>query len=75
MMCRDRLLRNLTKNNDQSLKDLCNKFRNQVTDSLRESKASYFFNYFQKNRSNIKQLWTGIKSVTNIRQLRKVLML
>ena len=60
MRIRDRLFRNLRLNNDQSLKDLYKKFRNRVSDSLRESKASYFYNYFQKNSNNMKQLWSGI---------------
>ena len=43
------LFEKLKKNNDQFLKDLYNKFRNQVSDSLRESKVSYFYNYFHIN--------------------------
>ena len=72
MHLRDRLLRNLAKNNDQSLKDLYKKFRNRVSESLRESKASYFHNFFQKNSNNMKQLWPGIKSVISIRQSSNV---
>ena len=68
MRIRDRLLEKLKKNNDQSLKDLYKKFRNRVSDSLRESKTSYFYNYFHKNSNSMKQLWSGIKSVINIRQ-------
>ena len=53
MMCiRDRLLGRLKKTNDQSVKDLCKKFRNRVSDSLRESKASYFYNYFKKQQQH-----------------------
>ena len=51
---------------EMSVLDLYKKFRNRVTESLRESKASYFYNYFQKN--NMKQLWSGIKSVISIRK-------
>lgn len=73
MVCfRDRLLRNLAKNDDQSLKDLYKKFRNRVSESPRESKASYFHNYFHRNSNNMKQLWSGIKSVINIRQSSSV---
>ena len=73
MMCiRDRLLGRLKKTNDQSVKDLYKKFRNRVSDSLRESKASYFYNYFQKNSNNMKQLWSGIKSVISIRKSSNV---
>ena len=68
MRIRDRLLGKLKKNNYQSLKDLYKKFRNRVSDSLRESKTNYFYNYFHKNSNSMKQLWSGIKSVINIRQ-------
>ena len=65
---RDKILINLKRNNDQSVSELYKKFRNRVTESLRESKASYFYNYFQKNSNNMKQLWSGIKTVVSIRK-------
>ena len=68
MRIRDRLLKKLRKNNDQSLVDLYKNFRNRVSVSLRESKASYFYDYFQRNSNNMKQLWSGIKSVISIRK-------
>ena len=68
MRIRDRLLGKFRKNNDESLKDLYKKFRNRVSDSLTERKASYFHNYFLKNSNNMKQLWSGIKSVINIKK-------
>ena len=73
MMCiRDNLLQKIRKNNSQSLADLYKKFRNRVSESFRESKASYFYNYFQKNSNNMKQLWSGIKSVISIRKSSNV---
>ena len=68
MRIRDKILIKLKRNNDQSIVDLYKKFRNRVTESLRKSKASYFFNYCQRNSSNMKQLWSGIKSVISIRK-------
>ena len=47
MRIRDRILRKLKKNNNQSLIDLYKQFRNRVSVSFKESKASYFYNYFQ----------------------------
>ena len=41
MRIRDRILRKLKKNNNQSLIDLYKQFRNRVSVSLNESKASY----------------------------------
>ena len=64
MMCiRDHLFRKVKRNNDTSLIDLYKKFRNRVSKCLKECKASYFYNYFQRNSNNMKQLWSGIKSV------------
>ena len=68
MGIRDRLLRKLKKNNSQALFYLYKKFRNRVSVSLNESKASCYYNYFQKNSKNMKQLWSGIKLVINIRK-------
>ena len=68
MRIRDRILRKLKKNNNQSFIDQYKQFRNRVSVSLKESKASYFHNYFQQNNNNMKQLWSGIKSVKSVRK-------
>ena len=68
MRIRDKILIKLKRNKSQSVLELYKKFRNRVTESLRESKASYFYNYFQKNSNNMKQLWSVIKSVISIRK-------
>ena len=68
MRIRDRILRKLKKNNNQSLIDLYKQFRNRVSVSLNESKASYFYNYFQQNSNKMKKLWSGIKSVVSIKK-------
>ena len=60
--------RKLKKNNNQSLMDLYKLFRNRVSASLNESKARYFYNYFQQNSKNMKQLWSGIKSVVSVKK-------
>ena len=68
MRIRDRILKKLKKNNNPALTSLYKKFRNRVSVSLNESKASYFYDYFQKNSNNMKQLWSGIKSVIDARR-------
>ena len=68
MRIRDQILKKLKKNNNQALINLNKKFRNRVSVSLKESKASYFYNYFQKNSNNMKQLWSGIKSVIDVKR-------
>ena len=65
---RDRLFRRARRTNDESVKDLYKKIRNKVTSALKESKASYYYNYFQSNSNNMKQLWTGIKSIIDRRK-------
>ena len=72
MRIRDRLFKKLRKKNDQSLVDIYKKFRNRVAISLKESKADYYYNYFQKNSNNMKQLWSGIKSVIDIRKSNSI---
>ena len=42
---------------------LYKKFRNRVSNELKESKAQYFHTYFSINSQNMKQLWSGIKSI------------
>ena len=67
MMCiRDKLLRKLKRNSNHTLKDLYKQFRNRVSNYLRESKASYFYNYLHRKSNNMKNLWSGIKSVTTL---------
>ena len=68
MRIRDQFLKRLQNNNDPSLRDLYKKFRNRVANSLKVSKTSYFYDYFQKNSNNMKQLWSGIKSVVDVRK-------
>ena len=58
---RDKLLRKLKKSHSKTLR----KFRNRVVSENRKSKINYFDTYFQANESNMKNLWTGIKSIIN----------
>ena len=41
------------------------KFRNRVVSEQRGEKIRYFQNYFETHKTNIKMLWTGIKSMVN----------
>lgn len=72
MRIKDRLLKKLKSNNDQATRDLFKKFRNRIAIALKDSKANYYYNYFQTNSKNMKQLWSGIKSVINIRKSSNV---
>ena len=62
---RDRLLRKLRKSHSKATEELYKKFRNRVVSENRKSKIKYYESYFQSNKSNIKSLWKGIKSIIN----------
>ena len=62
---RDKLLRKLKKSHSISTEELYRKFRNGVVSENRKSKFNYFDTYFQANKSNMKNLWAGIKSIIN----------
>ena len=68
MRIKDRLFHKIKRNSDTSMKDLYQKFRNCVSISLKKCKASYFYNYFQRNSDNMKQLLLGIKLVIGTRK-------
>ena len=72
MRIRDRIFRKLKMNKTQPLTDIYRQFRNRVTVTIKESKACYFYNYFQKNSDSMKQLWSGTKSVVSIRESNNV---
>ena len=63
MRIRDKVLNKLKKQSDDATKALYKKFRNRVAVSLKESKANYFHNFFHTNGSNMKLLWSGLKSI------------
>ena len=53
---KDKLLKKFKKSNDQPTRDLFKKFRNRIAIALKDSKANYYYNYFQTNSKNMKQL-------------------
>ena len=42
-------------------------FRNRIVNEIRESKKSYFHQYFDEHKDNMKMLWKGIKNIISIR--------
>ena len=42
---------------------LYKKFRNKVVTEIRKSKNDYYANYFIKHKTNMKMLWSGIRSI------------
>ena len=62
---RDRRFRKLRKSHSRDMEELYKKFRNRVVSENRKSKIKYFENYFSTNKANMKNLWTGIKTIIN----------
>ena len=64
---RDKLFQNMNKDPTPSNKYLYKKFRNRVVAEIRSGKVTYFKNYFEQNKTNMKMLWSGIKSIVNVK--------
>ena len=60
---RDKFLRRIKKRRSTSTVALYKKFGNRVTIKFKDSKHKYFQNYFATHKQNIKQVWSGIKSI------------
>ena len=73
MHCRDKYFKSMTKNPSTTNEYLYRKFRNRVVSEQRKGKIKYFQSYFEKNKTNMKMLWTGIKSVVNVKAKNQVL--
>ena len=63
MKIRDKALHKMKLNKTESNITLFKKFRNRISNELKQNKASYYYNYFSENRKNIKKVWAGIKTV------------
>ena len=63
MRIRDKILLKLKKQQTPDDLKLYKKFRNRVSNELKESKARYFHNYFSVNSQNMKKIWSGIKTI------------
>ena len=67
MSYRDKLFAKMVKSPSAANKYLYSKFRNRVVSEQRKSKIEYYQNYFEKHKTNMKMLWTGIKSIINLK--------
>ena len=61
MRIRDKILQKMKKQQTPDNLKLYKKFRNRLSNELKESKERYFHNYFSANSQNVKKLWSGIK--------------
>ena len=67
MKYRDKLFRKLNKKYTENGEYLYKKFRNRVVSKLRSSKIKYYNFYFTEHKSNMKMLWSGIRSIISIK--------
>ena len=44
-----------------------NLFRNRIIREIKKSKKNYYSNYFTENSNNIKQTWSGIREIINLK--------
>ena len=72
MHYRDKYFKSMTKNPSTTNKYLYRKFRNRVVSEQQKGKIKYFQSYFEKNKTNMKMLWTGIKSIVNVKAKNQI---
>ena len=65
MAKRDKYLRKFNRTKNLDMEYLYKKFRNQVVSEIRGSKNDHYEQYFTKHKSNMKMLWSGIRSIIN----------
>ena len=66
MKIRDKLYRHLIKKgHEDSVSSLFKKFRNRIVKDIRESKKSYYKNFFTLNLGDMKKICSGIRSIIN----------
>ena len=51
----------------ESMKKSYKLLKNEITYLTRQRKKDYYHNYFTKNKTNLKKIWSGIKEVINIK--------
>ena len=68
---RDNLLRQYINSNDVAHKDEIHKqyktLRNKIIKLIKDSKKSYYQNYFSEKANDIRNTWIGIKNIINFR--------
>ena len=70
MKHRDRLKHKLNRKYTLDNEYLYKKFRNRVVNELRASRISYYNKYFTEHKNNMKMLWSGIRSIINVKNAR-----
>ena len=66
MLKRDRYLRKFNRSGSRDMEYLYKKFRKKVVSEIRENKIEYYNRYFTFHNSNMKKMWSGIRSIINM---------
>ena len=64
---RHKLFHTMNKTPTPSNKYLYHKFKNHIVSEQCQGKVRYFKNYFEVHKTNMKMLWSGIKSIVNMK--------
>ena len=64
---RDKLFANMNRNSTPSNRYLYKKFRKRVVAEQRKSKIDYFQKYFETIKTNMRMLWSDIRSTVNVK--------
>ena len=65
---RDRLKRKMKRKFTIENECLYKKFRKRVANELKTSRKLYYHKFFEEHKCNMKMLWSGIRSIINLRQ-------
>ena len=63
-------LKDVTLKNEAQTK--CKRYRNLLSTLMKESKKSYFTNYFQNNLNDLNSTWKGIKNLISFKKMPNV---
>ena len=63
MLKHDRHLRKFNRSGSRDTEYLYKKFRNKVVSEIRENKIKYYNRHFTVHNSNMKKMWSGIRSI------------
>ena len=66
MSKKDKYLQTFNRTKSLDVEYVYKKFRNKVVSEIRKSKNDYYSQYFARHKSNLKMLWSGIRSIINI---------
>ena len=67
MAKRDKYLRKFNGTKGLDMEYLYKKFRNKFVSEIRRSKNDYYSQYLTKHKTNMKMLWSGIRSIVNFK--------